>query len=142
MRAAFCRALSIIPGVRSTPMARPVSSICRAASSVSNPDQHPRSRTVLAGHRLAHRERVAQVVGEILEIGFSTRLNLPHYPEPVRTITTTRRSRPWPRVTERDRPPARWRRADQDVGPPRPDPGQLGSRWDQLDRQPNLSFRH
>ena len=49
-------------------------------------------------------ETLAQVAGEILEIGFGTGLNLPHYPEPVRTITTTRRSRPWPRVPERDWP--------------------------------------
>jgi hypothetical protein len=92
----------------------------------------------LAGLRLAHRERVAHIVGEILEIGFGTGLNLPHYPEPDRTITTTRRSRPWPRATECDRPPARWRRADQDVGSPGPDPGQLGSSWARLDRRPNL----
>jgi SAM-dependent methyltransferase len=33
-------------------------------------------------------EALAQVGGEILEIGFGTGLNLPHYPEPVRKITT------------------------------------------------------
>ena len=34
------------------------------------------------------REALAEVGGEVLEIGFGTGLNLPHYPEPIRRITT------------------------------------------------------
>src|SRR4051794_39822012 len=34
------------------------------------------------------REALADVGGEVLEIGFGTGLNLPHYPEHVRRITT------------------------------------------------------
>jgi ubiquinone/menaquinone biosynthesis C-methylase UbiE len=34
------------------------------------------------------KEALAEVAGEVLEIGFGTGLNLPHYPEHVRRITT------------------------------------------------------
>ena len=45
---------------------------------------------VMSDHRMEalRRETLAQVAGEILEIGFGTGLNLTHYPEPVRRITT------------------------------------------------------
>jgi SAM-dependent methyltransferase len=45
---------------------------------------------VMSDLRMAalRRETLAEVAGEILEIGFGTGLNLPHYPEPVRRITT------------------------------------------------------
>jgi len=42
-------------------------------------------RPFVAKHR---RELLAHATGEILEIGFGTGLNLPHYPEFVRRITT------------------------------------------------------
>jgi hypothetical protein len=37
---------------------------------------------------MLRKELLADVVGDILEIGFGTCLNLPHYPEHVRRITT------------------------------------------------------
>src|SRR3954449_7678697 len=45
---------------------------------------------VLNDPRMAklRREALADVGGEVLEIGFGTGLNLPHYPEHVRRITT------------------------------------------------------
>jgi ubiquinone/menaquinone biosynthesis C-methylase UbiE len=45
---------------------------------------------VMSDPRMAklRREALADVGGEVLEIGFGTGLNLPHYPEPVRRITT------------------------------------------------------
>ena len=43
------------------------------------------NRPLVAGHR---RELLAHAQGDVLEIGFGTGLNLPHYPAQVRNITT------------------------------------------------------
>src|SRR4051812_27658624 len=65
------------------------------------------------------REALAEVSGEALEIGFGTGLNLPHYPEHVRRITTVDPNPGMSRIAQRRLPEA----GTPAQGHPAPAPG-------------------